>query len=299
MSATDLYTSQVHLKRLLAGQSTPAFTPAPESTLKVLDPAFFPGMGAMNEDDKGRVQCPVRGCGEWHFRVAAHLNRSHGGIGGAETVKRALDIPKRVSLLSARAKEMHREHTMIAANRTKPLHLSVRGVGGKSKGRPAGGHNSINARNWSDTCPAQLQAKIVALSKTLGHSPRVFEFVDRYGADTLKAVLCVFGTWNNAKNVCGLDAVKPGRLPMARSVAVESLGEYFRINGDLPSSEETNLPSRCPRIPRYATILRALNVDTWEAAMRTVIESLDIVSYRYGSPKSPRAKHNRPVALTV
>ena len=101
---SELYTSAVHLKAVLAGRATAAFTMAPEDVLKVLDPAFFPGMGALNEDKHGRLQCPVRGCGRWFVRLGQHLFAEHRAIGGTTGLKRALGIPKGTSLLSKKAR---------------------------------------------------------------------------------------------------------------------------------------------------------------------------------------------------
>ena|ERR1035437_10068511 len=91
----DLYTSRVHLKRVLMGQATPAFTPPSSAVLAMLDPAFFPGLGALNEDGHGRLQCPVRGCGDFFPWLAMHLGRSHRSIGGTKAIIAALQLGSR------------------------------------------------------------------------------------------------------------------------------------------------------------------------------------------------------------
>jgi hypothetical protein len=233
-------------------------------------------MGALNEDDQGRIQCPVRGCGQWHHRLSQHLSMKHPLIGGADGIRAALSIPRSTSLYSARARAKHasamKSHVRgaLAAmqrNRVKPALF---------------GGISVAARNWSDTCPAQLQNRIVALANEIGSSPSAKDFRDRYGRSGVKAIIRVFGSWNAAKALCGLACVKSERL-MTRDVC-ESLSEWVNAHGDLPSPVDAQRTERAPRIPSYPTILKAFGVGTWDAAMRSAVEHLGIRSERYGSP---------------
>ena len=284
----DLYTTQVHLKRLLAGQATAAFTPAPGEVLKVLDPAFFPGMGVLNEDDKGRLQCPVRDCGEWHRMLAAHLNVRHRAIGGAHGVKRALDIPKGTPLISQQTRA---NHSVAYKSRPRWGHgrpvtsYAGRGVANGGAHRRA----TMAERNWADTCPAQLQERIRVLARKLGHSPSNVEFKAEYGPGPEKSIRRLFGTWNNAKAVCRLSTYQPGEqrqhgLRKSTEDVMSALAQWVAIHGDLPSTDDTQNPMRAPRVPNFRTVLHALGVDSWHAAMRSAVDYLGIRSERYGAP---------------
>lgn len=279
---SDLYTSQVHLKRLLAGQATPAFTPAPEATRNVLDPGLFPGLGALNEDEHGRLQCPVRGCGEWHNILGNHMTRKHKAIGGPAAIKKALALPASQSLTSRATRK--RLAARPGMSERAQLLNGGRQIANRRGGTARGIRHSVGANNRHDTCPAQLQEKIESLARELGRSPSQAEFSAKYGPGLRPAIDRVFGSWRNAKLVCGLESAHSTKK-YSRQAVLAALGEYVKMNGDLPTAGEANCPWRSPVIPRYATILRALGVETWDAAMRTVIESLDIVSARYGRPR--------------
>lgn len=281
---SDLYTSQTHLKRLLAGQATAAFTPAPEATLRLLDPALFPGMGALNEDERGWLQCPVRGCGKHVAFLGRHLVLSHPTV-GAFGLKAALGLPKRTALISAKTRAKHppayrgtrrtftkNEYQQIAARR-----------GGRSR--------SAMARNESDTCPAQLQARIAALRDKIGRTPSCQDFDREYGVAVRSAAIRVFGSWNGAKATCGLEALPKfgNRAPdVSRRLCLESIRAFYEANGELPTSQDASRPHRSPRIPKYATILRAFGVDNWEAAIRSAADSLGIKQDRVRVGRWPK-----------
>lgn len=279
----DLYTSQVHLKRLFAGRATAVFTPAPEQTLKVLDPSLFPGMGILNEDDTGRLQCPVRGCGEFHRFLGRHANMKHRGIGGASAIRSALDIPARIPLASRKTRSAIRvsPHLKDQSQRASERAVEVRRSGTFSR------RTTIESRNWADTCPAQLQEKIHALAGKLNRSPSRTDFANEYGHGILSAVVAVFGTWNNAKAICGLSVTAKGNAgcvphnKLSERLVLESLRAWIDVHGDLPSSEQTRHRDLAPYIPTYAAILSAFQVETWQAAMRSAIAHLGIRSERY------------------
>ena len=285
----DLYTSQVHLKRLLAGQAAPAFTPASADVVKVLDPAFFPGMGALNEDKRGRLQCPVRDCGEWYGNLAQHLSHAHRTIGGANAVRIALEIPRRAPLMSAVFKRRFKERfvgvdmTARFRGRSNAGALKHATEGDRMRMRSAAARtaHSMAQRNWADTCPAQLRSKIEALAAKIGRSPTTRDFAAEYGDSARSMVMNVFGSWNNAVSLAGLTPANTRRCQTEKDTVCRALLEWHRQHGDLPSVPETQKPERTPKIPSYATIMRACEVDTWDAAMRTVAESCNLKTDRY------------------
>ena len=212
---SDLYTSQVHLKRLLAGQATAAFTPAPEAVLKMLDPAFFPGMGALNEDEYGRLQCPVRGCGIFMAHLSRHLNGAHRGIGGASAIRVALDIRNNRPLLSAKLRVDARRiysggSTALARRYGGNMVAAMTSVSHSVErhGNPRG-RVSLAQRNEADTCPGQFQARLMDLAREIGRSPSRADFERRFGVNASRMIQVVFGTWNNAKALAGLSCVTP------------------------------------------------------------------------------------------
>lgn len=287
----DLYTDQVHLKRLLAGQATAAFTPLSLDTTKFIDPAFVPGMGALMErPEDGALRCPVKGCGQWVLKLAYHVAKKHQNIGGVTAVRRALSIPCSVSLLSSRVVAERRSRVGARyADRGEDLNR-WRAGGGRSNrngnGRLGSG-TTVSQRNFADTCPAQLREKLTALDRKLGHSPSVTEFTREFGVKAANAVKRVFGSWNAAKTECGLDSNTPSswrgerrhnfKSPASVTAAFQL---FYERNGDLPRSGSHE--TRGPRVPDYRVTCRATGADNWNAAMRSVGESLGIKSERYG-----------------
>jgi hypothetical protein len=303
---SDLYTDQVNLKRVLAGLATPSFTPAPEPVLKILDPEFFPGMGALCEDDRGRIRCPIRGCGEWHFNLGHHISGKHKSL-GVPAIRRAVDIPKSVPLMSAKGRELRAmragsENTTGRFKKGQPQSVTMRAL--VREGRAAsiaarnGSNRSMMSRNEADSCPSQTRDKITALARKLGRSPSAGDFRAEYGVAAFCAVEAVFGTWNNAKAIIGLATIPVGgvrgRNLLPLNFVIESLRTWVAVHGDLPTASQAQKPSLTPKLPHYGTILRAFGVNNWKAAMHSAIEHLQIRSERYGVPVSTYIERDGP-----
>lgn len=142
------------------------------------------------------------------------------------------------------------------------------------------------ARNFADSCPAQLQNRLEVLARKTGHSPTRVEFREEYGSALLSAVETVFGTWSAAKAACGLTLYEDSR-GTPPGLLMEMLRAYFDAHGDLPSADEADKRKAAPRtpyIPRQNAVKRILGVNNWAAAMRSAVEHLGINSERYGSP---------------
>lgn len=281
--ARDLYTDQVHLKRLLQGQATPAFTKLDSVAKRLVDPALVPGMGAIKEDpESGKLYCPVRGCGKLVTHLARHASIVHRNIGGAAAIREALDIPKKVALLSERGRDSLRvvgrsaEHMATARSKVKPDNM---------RRASSWGRKSLMADNFADTCPAQMAAKMSALRKKLGRKPRAAEFRQEYGGEMLEAARRVFGEWDSITRACEPTDRAWLQRPAGRKWVIDILKSFHEANGDLPKSNE----KEWPWTPPYADVLLALGVDNWPAAMRSVVEELGITSERYGRPTQGRA----------
>lgn len=274
----DLYTSQVHLKRVLAGQASAAFTSLPPEVAAILDPSFVPGMGALNEDAEGRLQCPVRECGTFHSDLGAHVGAVHREL-KAFGIRKLLGIPQTTGLSTRRHPSkvgLGKSHM----DRMRPLRTGVR--------RQVQGLTMMS-RNKADTCPAQLQAKLTALAEKLGRSPSISDFDAEYDGGS-RAVCMVFGTWQNAKNLAGLGVSPGGPDPIVpQEQVVEALRAWHEVHGDLPTSTDCKLREKTPILPTYPVILRSLNVLNWQAAMRAVLSVLDVESVRYGYLRDERA----------
>lgn len=284
---SDLYTDMEHTKRLLAGQATPAFTPAPEAVLKMLDPAFFPGMGALREDKHGRLQCPVRGCGEWHAFLGSHWTRRHRAIGKISVLRSALSIPTRVTLLS---EKYHRSYD----RRTPETRQRIANALRKPVNRKTGW--TIHTRNLHDSCPAQLQEKLRALQLKIGRSPSVADFTVEYGPAATFAVKSVFGSWNAGKAAAGLEANPVGGpRRINKNLVLESLRAWYTAHGDLPSAHDWRR-GIAPWLPSPAVILRAFEVSTWAVAMRAASMELGVSSISYPPHINGLSKSRRSVA---
>ena len=59
----DLYTSLIRAKQELNDGVLPPMTPVPENVQHFIDPAFTPGLGALEEDPEKGLRCPVKGWG--------------------------------------------------------------------------------------------------------------------------------------------------------------------------------------------------------------------------------------------
>jgi hypothetical protein len=201
--------------------------------------------------------------------------RTHRSLGGAKGLKAALSLPRNTALRSQKFKgqgerpRRPRESPNLG-NRTSKRHGGPR-------------QRTMMARNIADSCPAQLQERIAALARKIGHSPAQAQFESEYGIAVLQQVRRTFGSWNAAKALCGL-SVRKANPRTTSSLVLESLAAFVREHGDLPLASDAQQPTRTPQIPSYEIILSGLGVKTWRAAMRTVIENLNIKSERYGSP---------------
>lgn len=283
----ELYTSLVRLKQEMNNGVLPPMTPVPLASLALIDPALTIGQGGLFEDAEKGLRCPVRGCGKFSHFLATHLNKSHAGIGGASAVRAALDIPPRVSLVSARARASREP----VASRPKEVSVAnlrrCRGTGpAVSRTR-----NSVAYKNLIDRCLAQLSQKILSLADELGRAPTEGEFKQRHGEGAFHAVKNAFGSWSSAKAQFDLqvyDGRKIGndkrRIP--RAAVLEALSAWHEAHGDLPLiTDAANRDGRqAPYVPSVNVVLRAFDTSSWPEAMRRAAAVLNIFGGRYGLP---------------
>lgn len=284
----ELYTSLIRLKISLNNGVLPPMTPLTERAKKFIDPAFTPGMGALNEDVFKGLQCPVRGCGRWFHRLYQHLAYTHRNIGGCDAVRRALDIPATVSLASCWQRALGVEHlrAVQAAGRWHPMHGNSSSRGRRSDGREA--QKSMVYRNIRDRCTAQVTHRLADLANKIGRSPSETEFAVEYGLALARHCKSVFGSWNSFLAQCELPQ-RRGSPRWSLEGLLAAYGAYYDAHHSLPSFHQAHAPTRTPLIPMYETVYRVLGTRSWPEAMRRVAAALGIVGGRYGLPAQERA----------
>lgn len=291
-----IYTSLTQLKMAMNGGRLPPMTPLTPAALRYLDPAFTIGMGAFAEDSDHGLRCPVKSCGTYAHNLTLHLNSVHGSIGGASAVRALLGVPPNVGLISARFRS---RLSAVAAARWERGEFVMH----KRKWTPdqrraaarrrSATHRSFGARNIRNTCDAQLSHRLIDLEHRLGRSPGFEDGIAAHGNSFVHAVRVTYGSWNAAKAQLGLRVQKYGHTP---DDVYESLGEYYRVNGCLPTTDHANSSSRLPLIPASATILRALRVRSWTVAMQQVAFVLGLDDGRYGPNGLPGPARGEDVA---
>jgi hypothetical protein len=285
----ELYTSLTRLKMAMNGGIMPPMTKLSEQALKLIDPAFTIGMGALEEDAVKGLRCPVRGCGQYYHALGYHLSRTHRAIGGLVAVREALGIPACVPFLSISAR-------LAFAKRSRPL---------TSQRPPEQDRKAIaqvcratklsaNGRNLRDRCEEQLRQKFTILELENGRAPSMREAKERFGWGFVAGVQRIYGTWRNALGQFGMSALTArevaARRLVSREATLDGLRAWYEVHGDLPTSDDANRRDRFPLIPSSATIRRAMGCAGWDEAMRRAAALLNIYGGRYGLPESARPK---------
>lgn len=294
----ELLTTARALKFALNGD-LPPYTPIPVAVQHIIDPAFVPGLGVLYEDERG-VRCPVRDCGVFKQHLEQHLNRVHANIGGAERVAAALSIPRTARLASMRLSETRRA---IAKRTNSGARLRAAGHGFSHGTKPSRTRvrdqirqrqrtkYSMQYRNELDWCDAQLTTKLMVLRDAIGRTPTIGDAETLWGERAHSYIYAItkhYGSWNNALSFLNLALNRHGRLTL--DDALTALRTWYDAHGDLPTSQESNSPSRAPRIPTYVAIRNAFGGVTWDEAMRRAAALLDIHGGRYGlATKEPAA----------
>ena len=282
-----LFTTLVHAKQELRNGSLPPMTPIGLGARAVLDPSFTLGIGGLNEREDEGLQCPVKGCGVWRHKLGLHLNTTHAEIGGAVEIKRLLDIPAPVRLVSQRYRQkctaMWNER--VARGWTPGVHGSaalqrsrVRRVPAEQASANRATYRSMGFRNLRDQCEAQIAHKLIDLHHKLGRSPSGPEARAEYGYAFVQACVRLYGTWNNAKAQQGLETFNKGQR-FGRERVLNALQAWYDVHGKLPSSGETRKPKRAPLIPGDSVIMKALKVRSYHEAMEIARIELGLVQY--------------------
>ena len=294
MNRAELYTSLVRAKQELNGGSLPPMTPVPESVHWLIDPAFTPGFGALEEHPEKGLRCPVRGCGKYRHQLAKHVNAIHRNLGGAAAIKRALSIPSNAPLASRSLRQKY------SANMKRLV--SEKGLFG---GRPIARYvtqdhrkrvrvlratmRSVGVRNFRLTCEAQIAHRLIDLEHRLGRSPTSHEAEVLGELNLVYACRRLYGSWNAAKAAAGLACYNAaGGRVIGTAAILEQMAAWYAEHGTLPTSYEAKNTRRTPLIPGYTTIIKYFG-PTWGDSMRAIATRLRIRGGRYGLPERDAA----------
>lgn len=245
-----------------------------------IDPKLTFGLGALNEDETKGLQCPVRGCGEWHHSLSNHVSIKHKDIGGARGLRKLLQIPSTAALCTETYSRARATPLSRSPKTPLPKHRSSES---EAKRLATLARNSKTAGwdNLKDGCLAQTGQKLALLKAELGRVPSSGEFRARYGSRLEYYVMKHFGTWNNALTSMGW-VTRPARR-YTRADVVTALGAFYARWGRLPTRQEADAPV-VPLVPTYQAIRNAFNGAGWPTVMRQVCALLEIYDGKYGLP---------------
>lgn len=279
----ELYTSLLQLKRVMNNGELPPMTPLTEKAAKVIDPETTIGMGALVEDEEKGLRCPVKGCkgtvrhpDGWFHVLTYHLNKVHDNIGGADGVKKLLDIPLNAKLISS--KERARLHDK--ATKTKPQQYCGRRRGiftphtRKKANRTCSRNRSTTmARNLRDSCEAQLSHRVVDLAHKLGRTPNMREAKSEFGCGFVRTCERVYGGWTNTVRHVNLRVANQFKLAIDDVVGMFS--EYYKVHGRFPTSGYSARMVE-PPLPSPTTVCKVLGVKTFSEARKKLARHLRV-----------------------
>lgn len=309
----DLYTSLVRLKQEMNGGVLPAMTPVTGAALKLIDPEFTIGLGALREDPERGLQCPIRGCGVYRHALGVHVTRVHKTVGVAG-IRRALSIPSTAPLASMKMRERLSANNFAQFGGRESERFGGKGRGShredwtterrrKESRTRSKAANTVGVRNLTNTCMAQLTHRILDLSNKLGRSPSFDEANQEFGRGIGARIIKTFGTWSSALAQCGLKTrggasqkgKRTGPRPELRwytqEAILEALSAWYAVHGELPSGYQVQKGSKIPYLPHRKTILQHFpGAKNWYEAMERAATLLGIYGGSYGIPEHLRPK---------
>lgn len=293
----ELYTSLVQLKQAMNGGQLPPMTPVPENVQHLIDPTLTIGMGALMEDAEKGLRCPVRACGAWMHRLQRHWDTRHADIGGSQALRRALSLPHTVKLVSQQSAAKTRDMTVARqAAGAFPVGRARSDLAALSKFANAvprrRTRTTVAYKNLANNCVAQLSHRLIDLNHRVGRSPSENDARVSWGPEGDKMVgriIRAFGTWNNAKAMCGLEAYTRGGRAKSRAAVMAGLSAYYDIHNCLPTVATVRQRHLRPLLPSDRAIMRALRAKSWQEAMEYAASLLNIYGGRYGLPEKKKS----------
>lgn len=284
----DLHTTLVATKAVLAGQAPVPMTELTAQARALFDPAFSNGMGSLQEDAERGLRCPLRGCGDYFHQLGQHVAHAHPEIGGATAFRRALSIPSTAPLVSSQTRAKLRTHrgpqnpppTPTAAARAAPTRRET--------------VHTMGSRNLKGRCEAQLGEKLRQLTAALGHTPDFKEATTAWGSALVSYCVRLYDTWNGFKRAFDVATLpRGGQVRITLEMALEALGRYAQVHGDLPTNTAATRAQREPPVPNTETLLRVLSATSWPVAMERAALLLNLRDSRYHPMRIQLAKVRR------
>lgn len=202
--------------------------------------------------DLNRIQCHI--CGKLFRDLNVHARNVHELT--PKDYKDKFSLAYETKLISPKMKQERRDTYMATfnlkereKNRKKALKASMKATTGKVHARS---EISLETKNKRGSCPNQVIAKILEVTKKLGHQPSQREFMIQEGGEKyFRYIRRTFKTWNEAIKVAKLvpktkkenshKGKYQRRHPGKRGYSKEELVEYLRLF----TQEEQRIPRCC------------------------------------------------------
>jgi len=272
----DPYTTIVRAKQELNDGRLPPMLPIPAKARRIIDPAFTPGLGALEEDPEKGLRCPVRGCGVYRHRLVGHLESAHRAVGGARAVRVTLSIPDTAILVSRWARSRASETAKKIGKHVPARETWRQGYrkGGGGKRGPIKAARTAGWKNMRNSCAAQVAHRIIDVRNQIGRTPtqREATLVDHGGSHLVYAAKLLYGTWNAALATCGL---RPRMMRGWELGTVLDCLEAWRAahRGRLPSKASCGMAS-IPMLPSWKVIRARLGGRNWRETMQIAATAL-------------------------
>lgn len=197
-------------------------------------------LGALEYDqDRDKVRCHE--CGRWFRSVAQHIFSAHGI--SADGYKSAHGLQRNTALVCERTRSAHIKNAAKSENLSRGGFQADAVLARKSKRSV----RSMERRNLSGTCPAQLLQKIVQVAHRIGRTPSISE-LSSYGVSAASALrLFRVSSVGDVMALAGLQPNATGRECYSREVLIEMLRDHWVEFKRLPARSDYRrglLPSR-------------------------------------------------------
>lgn len=255
-----------------------------EPLTAVKDGFGFYGVLTATNDGK-YVQCHI--CGKLFANLSAHVFGFHklkdkeykGTYGLAYTTALLSEEQREASKARTVAflKTLSEEEKVAYIQRARERSLEKKNL---EKRRAAGQPKlQLESMNKRGTCPDQLLQKIMEVKETVGHTPSKKEFIaytntQRY----VHLIYKVYGSWNNAIKILGLDIHDPHAKRGTKEYKVysdEELLEYLRVftmeHGDIPTQTDF-YRGLLPSLDTYVEHFGSIDAARKEAGVYEILE---------------------------
>lgn len=269
-----LFTSLIRTKQAIAGRLPPMMELTAEAK-KVLDPAFVPGLGGLEEDEERGLRCPVRDCGRHYHALNIHLYNSHPRVSPAR-LRHLLSLGPRTPLASSKLRE---QLSLAATNAPRRSRPSIRRHSRRARvATMRMTKNSVGFRNLHNTCDEQLAHRLLDLRNKIGRTPSAEDAESVCGRGLVTVVQRRYGGWNAGLLHLAIsdpsEIRRPGGVPVwCLAGVMEAFSAYRNRHGRMPMMREARA-SVVPRLPDARVVYRVLGVHSWPLAMQIIADAL-------------------------